>query len=104
MEQEVIAAIHKSIMDKWDPICMGYKADAGSGDCALCHLFEQCWMCPFDGVCDTGEYHFWRGHLRKAHLCGRKRICCPTCAERAEAVLEKLVTLLPPGERKIYDG
>lgn len=116
MEQKVIAAIHKTIRRKWDPICMGYKADEGDDDCELCSIM-RCSECPFEAACDTGTYRAWAHHVIQKHggatpkehlraACSRVifKIYCPTCAERAEAVLEDLILLLPPDERTIYGG
>ncbi len=124
MDKNVIEALHKSIQRKWNPICMGDGVDNRSEDCPLCKLIlvdatSVCSPCPFTGVCSDGAYNDWEQHFERNHSpCPERKsanmcdgceldivtIKCPTCAEKAEAVLEKLVMCLPPEEREIYGG
>lgn len=107
-----IKAIHKCIVEKWNPICMGCVED--ESPCNLCEKARKtssaaqskwnrdyCSYCPLEMAGDRCESH--KGSWREWSLIANAWPFEPAPAE-AEAMLEALVQLLPESERTIYGG
>jgi len=115
-----IEAIHRSITEKWNPICMGCFPDdySTSHSCALCQMGADCHICSLG---KAGEKCNDKGSLFydvcEADGCDNctdffgecsNLIDCPYSAilyaVEAEAMLEALIQLLPESEHVIYGG
>lgn len=94
---EAISAIHQSIT-RWNLECYGCKK---SVDCGLCTLYGNgsigCPECPLEmkyGLACNDDGSAFDNWFRKK--LGKH--------QDEEAMLEALVMLLPPKERKVYGG
>jgi hypothetical protein len=112
-----IKAIHKCIMEKWNPICMGCVDE--EPDCALCkkaeHYRGYCNICSLGKAkmeCNAGGDNPYETYSDATDCDGCEQdeaecdLECPGACSRpdeAEAMLEALVQLLPPEERKRYE-
>lgn len=109
MDDRTIEAIKSSIRDKWNPICMGCGVDTGGDNCPLCKIFINnfCEACPlakkFNVDCFKSSSVYQRWNCSPCdHDTGTAE--CPVCGERAEAMLEALVQLLPEEHRAEFGG
>jgi hypothetical protein len=123
---EAIEAIHKSIREKWNPICMGCVDR--EPDCALCGYSEdgnhiiECDDCPLslaghECYTVTDLYTTWKNEAtiyddcdlcphNEDNSCAVSDKGCPIkpAPAKSEAMLEALVNLLPEEERIRYGG
>lgn len=105
-------AIHDSIAH-WNAVCMGYSGCVDASECALCvreqpSLQFNCIVCPLKRAgkgCEPRR-SLWDMYMRcfptevfRSDEC----FCSVDSANAAEAMLEALVQLLPPEERKRYE-
>lgn len=104
---EFIEAIHKSIEEKWNPICMcGYFKEEPV--CELCVASDRaangvdvdCKQCPLERCGDHCET--W-GRWIDAIFCDRDCEDYAPAPDEAEEMVELLISLLPPSERKRYE-
>jgi hypothetical protein len=113
-----IKAIHKCIEEKWNPICMGCGDDPfAEYNCSLCKMDASCENCSLGKSGDVCAHKGSTFHIMyMEHNCDTCRenygVCiadiddhCPqlVAISEAEAMLEALVMLLPPEERKRYE-
>jgi hypothetical protein len=104
---EAIEAIHKSI-DHWNNICVGCEDFHGSGKCSLCQKYDDdidtCAGCP---LLLSGNHCYSASSTYKRFIMARNNspshFCSENSANAAEAMLEALVQLLPPEERRRYE-
>ena len=108
MNKDTVKALKASIV-KWQQITAGRGNDAGSKNCALCHLFfskDGCEGCPVSestglGICLGSPYVSWCCHHMAAHTeCdpAAPYKCmpgCKRCKELAKTELKFLKGLLP---------
>lgn len=105
---DAIEAIKKSIAH-WNDICYGYCGAIDSETCGLCALHGDCSLCGLfmagNGCNKVGTP--WKRYFNS--FCGGDYLvdmcfCEVGTANKAEAMLEALVMLLPPEHRKEYGG
>ena len=115
---EAIEAIKKAIDKKWNPICMGLVDEEPA--CALCEAYPasgDCMRCPLGlagMACNmhiNNPYSAWDDENDCCNCLQTPSDCAYDCPEliysspeKAEAMLEALVMLLPPEHRAEYGG
>lgn len=116
MTKRALAALRKSINEKWKLIPLGKAVDQGDDNCALCAEFywgkdgmTPCGGCPVRARtqqpdCRNTPLGAWDRHQRRDHRRGRADFSvepgCETCVELSRAELEFLRSLLPKLRRK----
>lgn len=105
MTPETLVALKRSI-HKWRKIVAGESGDHGSDDCALCVLHQHqfnCFGCPVservsNHYCRGTPYTYWVSGVNRLSGDAVRRVTDDRSRGLAQAELDFLISLLPPGE------